>query len=215
MAMTSLKYPLIGVSGRAGAGKDTVCRMACDHLLAYRGTNPVRKHGITLSLATPLKEACLEIFGRAYGVERESFFGSQAQKNAIIPGLNHSGREILQWVGTEGFRAMAPEVWGKYLLETAALEFQGWRPATAVFVSDVRFPDEAALIQSAGGVIVKVIRPSLENTATSGIASHASEALFSQIKSDYEINNHDGPLESLDELVYGMLVHYGLLSPKR
>ncbi len=217
--MPALKYPLIGVTGRAGAGKDTVCRMACDHLRAYRapqqGSSWIRKYGVVMAMATPLKDACLEIYGRAYGVKREAFYGSQEEKLAPLEGLpGWNGRKLAQHIGTEGFRHPAPEVWGRYLLETVALEFKGWQPASAVFVSDVRFPDEAKLIQEAGGVIVKVIRPSIEAKAAEGdvgLAGHASEAHFDAIQEDYVINNMDGPLESLDGLVLKMLEHYELL----
>jgi len=204
--MPKLRYPLIGIGGRAKAGKSTVCAFACQHL------ERVAKHSLTLALADPLKEVCLRIFGPAYGVEFRQLYGTQADKNeplAKIPGW--TGRKIAQHIGTEGFRYIAPEVWGRYLLAAADAQLRGPLPPAAIFVSDVRFPDEAKSIREAGGAVVKMVRPSLEGTTTEGLAGHASEAHVDEIEYDFMINNQDRSLQDLDDRVYEMLEHFELL----
>jgi len=207
--MTTLKYPLIGVTGRSKAGKDTVCKMAVRHLNRYR------KDGTILALATPLKEICYAVYGPAYGVPRTAFFGSQAEKEQPIPAIPlWTGRKILQHVGTEGFRAISSEVWGLHLIGSAADALKGRSDRHVVFVSDVRYPDEAALIRNAGGIIVKLVRPSIDKlaeTTSIGLANHASEANFDRIECDYSINNYDRSLGDLDDLVLNMLEHYTLV----
>jgi len=204
-----LAYPIIGITGRARAGKDTIAYMAARHLAKYRRTSTV------LALATPLKQLCFDVYGPAYNVSKEAFFGTQEQKEAEIDALpGWTGRKILQHVGTEGFRTISPEVWGRYLIGRAMAELYSRQDSHVILVSDVRFSDEAALIQGIGGIVVKVVRPSVEAAAAqtfTGIANHASEANFDEISPDYLLNNFDRSLDDLDALVQHMLEFYGLV----
>jgi hypothetical protein len=69
--------------------------------------------------------------------------------------------------------------------------------AKAVFVSDVRFLSEAAIIHAAGGLIVRVKNP----LADSAVSTHASELELEQIKEDYTIDNQGKELYLLENLV--------------
>ena len=61
-------------------------------------------------------------------------------------------------------------------------------------ITDVRFPNEADAVRKAGGVVIKVRRPFLENV----LDEHPSEASVDLIAEDFLILN-DGSLEDLEE----------------
>jgi hypothetical protein len=192
---------LIGVTGRIGAGKDTVCNMAKE-LLVSAG-----KRAEVIACADPLKQICFKIFGTALGIPETAFFGSQAQKEAAlaqVPGW--SGRRILQYIGTEGFRTVHSNVWAAYMFQSAKVLFSSG--VDVVFVSDVRFPSESNIIQSNGGRILRVYRNSVDIIP----ATHASERELENISYDYRIDNHDRDLYSLQELVKDFLCRNALIS---
>jgi len=191
--------PIIGVCGRAGAGKDTVCNMAVEILKTH--SIPAQR----IACADPIKEICEQVFGRAFSVSASAFWGSQEEKNAPLEAVpNWSGRKILQHIGTEGFRHIHPQVWSKYmygravgLLEEDQLD--------AVFISDIRMLPEAELIQDNGGIIVRVVRPSSDEGENQGLQGHATELEQTSIKEDFVINNEGRSLEELEVLVRHLL----------
>ena len=193
-----MSFPLIGVTGRAGAGKDSTCNMAVQ-LLAEN----TKYSGVRIALADPLKDACYSIFGVALGLPHHTFDGTQAEKNADIEAIpGWSGRKIAQHIGTEGFRFIYPDIWTDLVYARA----KGYLNSgfTAVFVSDVRFINEAEYIQSKGGIIVRVSRPAADEGENQGIKGHASEAETGLIKADYVLDN-SGTLDDLNDKVRNLL----------
>lgn len=197
--------PIIGVTGRASAGKDTVCDMAVN-LLREQGDA-----GVKLALAQPLKEMCSKLLGVAYDIPESAFTGTQDAKNQELEALpGWTGRKILQHIGTEGFRTIAPDVWSAYTLGRAHnLLQQGGR--SAAFICDVRFLNEAAAIHEAGGIIVRVKRPIADQGTNQGIKGHASEMEVAQIEADFTINNLGRSLPQLEGLVKDLLCQLELL----
>jgi uncharacterized protein YlaI len=96
-------------------------------------------------------------------------------------------RTILQYIGTEGFRAVDPSVWVRYTIEQARKALgAGCAPGTCgqceacdvpqfVVITDCRFRSEAEAIWSAGGEVWRIKRPAVEGEAV-GLPGHASEA---------------------------------------
>lgn len=129
----TLKGPLIiGVSGQARHGKDTIS----DYL--------VTNYGFTkLFLAQPIKEVCQTIFS----LNEEQLYGELKEVVDIRWGI--SPREILQFVGTELFRNrigdLLPEVgdaiWVKCLIEKVKSIIER-DPGALIVISDVRFLNE-------------------------------------------------------------------------
>ena len=147
---------LIGLTGRAGAGKSTVAQYL------------VEQHGFDeLTFAQPLKEG-LAIMLRELGVSLEDF-EDPARKLRDIPEVGVTPRHLITTLGTEWGRDMVSEgVWVRVLAKRLA---NLWY-SPAVVISDVRFTNEAQWIRELGGQIWLVARPAASRAAP----EHASEA---------------------------------------
>jgi ribose 1,5-bisphosphokinase PhnN len=122
---------LIGMTGKAGAGKDTVA----DYL--------VREHGfVKLSFAGPLK-AMLAAAGMPEPADRDA-------KEQPIPGFDFSWRMAAQALGTEWGRKLDPDIWVKVM----GLRLSNFDNNARVVLSDVRFENEARMIRALGGRVV-------------------------------------------------------------
>ena len=186
----NMQVPIIGLTGKAGAGKDTVANYACS-LLLERGISANK-----IACADKLKSVCFDLFGTAFGVSSEAFYGSQIEKETLLEAVpGWSGRRILQFVGTECFRSIHPLVWSTYVVNQAKINLaNGYK---AVFISDVRFLTESKAIHEAGGIVIRVKRPEADERHS----THASETELLQIKEDYVIDNGGRELYLLKELV--------------
>lgn len=178
---------IIGITGRAGAGKDTLARMLANH----RETP-----GMILSLAEPLKE----IAQRVFGFSAEQLYGPSEARNAPDPRWERADgrppvtpREALQTLGTEWGRALHPDVWIRHVLRKHDLH------SMPTIIPDVRFDNEARAIRERGGVVIRIERPSDDAKLTGAAAAHASEAGVSDDLVDLVIVN-DGDRARLGEL---------------
>lgn len=165
---------LIGLHGRAGAGKDTVADLL------------VRHHDYAkLAFATPLKDALI-----AAGLcRREDLDG--AAKEQPLAWLGVSPRHLLQTLGTEwGRRLVRPDVW---ILRLDQMLQQYWKFTRRVVISDVRFANEADYVRRLGGAVWHVRRP-LPGTVT---ALHPSEHGLPIVVGVDSIVDNDGGLAQL------------------
>jgi hypothetical protein len=147
---------LIGIMGRAGAGKDSVASMIAQ-MYNYQ----------IYHFADPLKKAC----SAAFGISLDHFHDRHL-KEEVNEYWNMSPREMAQLVGTECFRdQIDPNFWimRAYLEYRAAIAsgFPGF------IIADVRFQNEADMIFKNGGFLIEVLRPNLEEV---GVKNHRSEA---------------------------------------
>ena len=170
---------VLGVTGKAGSGKDTVC----DYL--------VKTHGFKkIALATPLKEIVEKVYS---SFPKEHLYGPsplRSKPNSAYPlsgdcptcgrgmrvedydtwhcrcgfhhGMNLTPRLALQTLGTEWGRRLYKNTWVDYLFEEvrksdAALMAQGLPPGRWC-ISDVRFPNEVFGALAHGGKVVKITR---------------------------------------------------------
>lgn len=167
---------LIGIAGRAGAGKDTIA----DYL--------VREHGFTkVSWATPLKDA-LAAMGFPEPANRDD-------KEKIIPGFDFSWRRAAQTLGTDWGRALDPEIWIK-LMEQRLAEAATLHAALGggrYVISDVRFGNEAILVRERGQLWHVTGRAADLGDA----AAHASEAGILFLPQRDQAITNDGTLEQL------------------
>lgn len=165
--------PVIGITGRARSGKDTVASF----LLAAIG-------GYQYAFADPIR-AMLQPLGIDM---RDPYW--QKHKEDVIPALGVSPRHLMQTLGTEwGRELIHPEIW--LLLAKQRL----LRMGPGMIISDVRFDNEAEWIRSIGGRIIHVRR----KTATP-VNQHVSENGVTLDPTDLVINN-DGDLEDLQAQV--------------
>lgn len=202
--MATMTFPLIGVTGRAHTGKDTVCRMASELVLAD-GLHPA-----IIACADPLKEICAKIYSTAFDVNRASFYGTFDDKAKVLWENEQgewTGRRILQHIGTEGFRYTSNKVWSMYMIGRARKLLSEFS-ADVVFVSDVRFVQEAKTIQDAGGIILRMYRKSADELPI----THSSEAECDNIVPDFTIDNEGKDLQSLHARVKDFLCQVPLHS---
>ncbi len=175
---------ILAFLGPAKSGKSTCCSILNDLGRAY-GKKITR-----LSFADPLKKVCSDIYCFAYDVPPESFYGTQAEKELVHEVLgNRSGREILQFIGTGGFRAMTPDVWIQYMLKHCDIAAR--YGSDLIVIDDLRYANEAAALRKLGAYIVRVQRDGLE-TSNGSTGNHVSETEQRAIDADEIIwNNQD------------------------
>lgn len=173
--------PIIGLTGLAGSGKDSVRAV-------------LEQHGYTgLAFADPIRAMLRELLTSAcaslqYMTERQL-------KEQPIPQIGASYRELAQTLGTEWGRALGADIWVR--IATARMdELLGDTFGPVQFViSDVRFPNEAEVIRARGGQVWHVVRP-----GTQPVRAHESEAHALAIPADFTILNN-GTLDDLQATV--------------
>lgn len=162
---------LVGVTGKAGAGKDTFAKYFIE-----RGW---RRY----AFAGPLKR----MLEAGFSIDPTVWDDHEA-KEKTIPWLGKSARYLAQTIGTEWGRNMIhPDVW--LLIAEQAL-FSDTRP---MIVTDVRFDNEALWIRKHGGVVVRV---EAADEWTPDNAGHASEKGVADGLVNHVVRN-DGTIEDL------------------
>ena len=157
------RVEVIGMSGWARAGKDTVA----DHLVA--------KYGYTKSsFAAPMKEALYRInpsvqnIGGSYQNLRQTIdIAGWEEAKSITPEV----RGLLQRFGTEVGR----EMWGSDFWVDAAID--SIEDGSKVVFADVRFPNEADAIKTLGGEVWRINRNGF-GPANDHISEHAMTEYF-------------------------------------
>lgn len=145
---------LLGIHGKAMAGKDTLAGFFCDY------------HGfLKYSFASPIKEACRVMFGW----NDRHLYGDL--KEVVDPRFGFSPRQAMQTLGTDwGRNILVDDIWIR-----CAQKFIDSNEN--VVIADVRFDNEAEFILKNNGKLIHIIRPSQEMIKLSG---HASEAGLSE-----------------------------------
>lgn len=172
-AVPKAKPLLIGITGFKRSGKDTTGEV----MAAILGAQ-------CIAFADPIKDAVRAIL-RAQGVDdttiEECIDGDL--KEAPCPYLqDKSPRYVMQTLGTEwGRETLGDTIWVDAALNRAS------NSTLPTIITDVRFPNEAAAIREAGGVVVRVVRPDAE--PDTGDVLHPSEAGVAGIEPDHVLHN--------------------------
>lgn len=150
-----MKIQLIGITGKAGVGKDT----AAAHLVEHHGYE-------RYAFAAPIKRM-LGVLGFP-----EHLFADHVTKEAVIQDLGCSYRKLAQTLGTEWGRTIHPEFW---LIQAKRAYARACREGhvAGFVISDVRFENEAEWIRSEGGTVIHLF--GRDTTVDGDAAKHVSE----------------------------------------
>ncbi|MBU1767896.1 MAG: hypothetical protein KJ648_07330 [Candidatus Omnitrophica bacterium] len=206
---------IIGICGHAGSGKDT----AADFLVA--------KGYQKISLADPLKRICADVFRfsreQLWGPSENRNRQDMRYPYRYDKALGLTPRYALQRLGTEWGRDCYDDIWIEYAIRMARAVLEGEAPGggfwyyrpemglwgdgkapksdcpAGVVIPDVRFANEVAAIQQAGGRVIRLLRPRSDGAVRGGIPGHASEAEQDRLPAElfHATIHNTGTLEDL------------------
>lgn len=163
---------VIGLSGPAGAGKDT----AAAYLVEYHGYK-------AMAFADPLR-AMLGVVLDMVGAPTSLWLSDRSLKEREIPGLGVSPRAFLQAMGTEGGRALSSDIWVRVAQERIEADWPS-HPSRRYVFTDARFENEWAWIRELGGRIWRIERPGLQP-----VRPHISETAAAALQPDWTLHNN-------------------------
>ena len=183
---------IIGISGKAGSGKDTAAKMLevlyANPDISYEDfSNRKYKNFADIQIvhfADILKETVQVLFGIG---EWET--NTQEGKKTTIEWIGKTVRELLQGVG-QGLRdAIDPNLWIKVLFANT----ENW---SNYIIADVRYPNELDAIKERNGVLLRI------NRKDAGAGNHSSEIALDDYKEwDLVIDNN-----SIEDLFEAMRI---------
>lgn len=185
--MTTLP-PLVGLIGKKRVGKDTFAAVLVEEFGFAR-----------VAFADPLKETALTIDPLLpYGMDDMQRLADAVAGDGWETTKDEypEARRFLQRLG-DGVRQFDPEFWVRAGMAQAdrlrhdrPMGSMGI-PAKPVVITDVRYPNEADAIREAGGTLVRIVRPGVDDGDT-----HASETALDGYAVAHTIYN----TESVDVL---------------
>lgn len=182
------RVEMIGISGWARSGKDTV------------GTHLIEQHGFErASFADPMREA-LKRLNPLISMEKDGTWTltelSAALEHSSWEELKDKSRNIrpyLQRFGTEVGRQMFGEnFWVDYAIDKMP-------DGAKIVLTDVRFKNEANAVKALGGKVWRITRPGVQ-----AANDHISEHDLDDYEFDHVISNDKGILdlfETVDTLI--------------
>jgi len=171
---------LIGICGKANAGKDSVAKFIQECINCR-----------IVHWADPLKEMLISYFGLNY----EDVY-TQEGKEKYNEYWGMKNREILQKFGTNACRDnFCVDVW----IKTMELRIKNDIEKENILIADTRFDNEAEFIRKNDGIIIEVVRKS-GTFLTKRLSEHSSENGISKEFITYVIYN-EGTLQDLQEKV--------------
>ena len=200
---------IIGISGHKQSGKSTLAECLAlefedgglSQLLPYYEVQEI-------SFAGPIKVLVWDYFvaSARYELPRECDDWDCLDRAEIKDAMHPCGktlREILQYVGTDAFRSIWPDIWVA-VYKMCCRRF-GDDDNALILTPDVRFPNEVKAIQDMGGKVIRLTRtPFPEDNHESETALDKAQDWTLVIqgelsKSDYEdmwgaANEWDGPV---------------------
>ena len=174
-----MKTTIIGLTGKAGAGKDTAAQFIREQLQASGRRVAVE------AFANPIRQMLLAI-----GVP-DQYLRDRRLKEEPIPGFNGASyRMLAQTLGTEwGRHCLGRSFWIQMLQHRLARAAEVQPAPEFLVVTDVRMLNEAQWVKEQGGWVVRVTRDNLPS-----VRDHESERL--DLPFSHELTNN-GSLQEL------------------
>ena len=171
---------LIGLTGKAGHGKDTVAKLLPVARVAF--ADELKRDAFWTLVQAPASPY-LEVF--------ESL-NPRPDPITFINNIKHipAVRVFLQSFG-QAMRHTQADYWVRRC-------FRKMEEGVWYAVTDVRYPNEADAIKLRGGIIVRVFRPDFDNGLTPEAQAHESETALDDYPFDTVLVN-DGSLDQLRE----------------
>lgn len=217
---------ILGFSGKALAGKDVAAdylianynwdvktgfaynlKVACSEILNMDLEAFTTQVGKCAMLAEPVKtdyclvEKIVQWMSKTHDVTMDSI-----DHNRLIGRVLKTPRDILQFVGTDIMRSYSHNYHRDVLILSLSED-------NNVIVTDVRFPNEADIIRSSGGYVIRVERPIALRRLYGEVSNtkHKSEvALDTWDDWDYTLNNDGKELDSLYRKIDNMVDILGI-----
>ena len=184
---------IIGISGKAGSGKDTAAKMLevlyANPDISYEDFANKRYKNfadiLIVHFADALKETAQVLFRLG---EWET--NTQEGKKTTINWIGKTVRELLQGIG-QGLRdAIDFDIWVKILFANT----KGW---SNYIIADVRYPNEVKAIKERNGILLRIDRKG------AGAGNHSSETALDDYKEwDVHIENNN----SIEDLFEAMRI---------
>lgn len=205
--MTKLMSKIIGICGRAGSGKDTICSilLKADKSKLYNRYSLAEPVKIILGelLGTDLKDLPKEnpiVFDKLYV---KDFIMSMNKYLQHIP-YNKALDKMVLWLNQfhlkygKGYEVTPRKMFQYFATDVIrSLDTTAWIdlcPDEYVIVPDIRFLDEAEFIKN-NGVLIKVVRDNLPY-----VNPHVSEEYVDHMKADIIIYNNGSLSELVEEV---------------
>lgn len=171
---------IVAFTGLKGTGKDTAASL----LIEEQGF-------VKIAFADCLRVVAAEVFG----LTMEEMTDRDLKEKTLDRYPHMSPRQILQKIGTECFRDNFPGVW----INAWKVKWEAMGEPDVV-VTDMRFPDELALMVELGAMVVKIDRAGFENDDP-----HPSEKFIGEMPAHIYLFNNHPDVESFKQEVREML----------
>lgn len=156
---------IIGITGPAGAGKDTAAQVLID----VRGYQ-------RMSFADPIKA----MLAAGLGLTPEQLNDPAGKEAPIDWIIGQTPRQLMQTLGTEwGRQLVHPDIWVRAMARMIESS-----PAQRIVIPDVRFENEAHAIRQMGGKIIR-----LEGRHNPTVPGHISESGIEPNPADWPLRN--------------------------
>ncbi len=129
-------------------GKDQFITFLFDILRPQMARTRIVRRGF----ADKLYDTCHQLYGWAGFKTREYYTRHPHEKELMLPGIPYTVRDLLIKLSNK-MREFDPDIWLNSTIKT--------RDADILFISDLRYENEAATILASGGKIIKIERPGL------------------------------------------------------
>ena len=196
--VVNTEYTNSGGVSEKGMGELDIFRK--DYQFIEYASNNIWPYVKAYGFADPLKTICMNLFGLTY----EQCYGPETEKNSYSTVTKPKGtvlftaRELMQYVGTNIFRILKPDVWTSYCMTQVLEEGSG-----LAIIGDCRFPNEVKAIHEAGGKIIRFLRCPYTD-------GHPSEvALDNYNEFDITIDNSEMSVEQQNQEVLSTLMKWG------